>query len=87
MFYLAAYALMNIGAFAVVVYISGKGERFQNVEDFAGLGRKQPFAAAMLTVFLLSLIGVPLTAASSASSTSSRRRWTRGWYGWRCWAC
>lgn len=62
MFYLAAYALMNIGAFAAVVHLAGKGERFQEVEDFAGLGQKQPFVAAMFTIFLLSLIGVPLTA-------------------------
>jgi NADH-quinone oxidoreductase subunit N len=62
MFYLAAYALMNIGAFAVVAHLSGRGERFVNVDDFAGLGAKQPWTAAMLTVFLLSLIGVPLTA-------------------------
>ena len=61
MFYLGAYALMNIGAFAVVVYVSGKGEQFQNVEDFAGLAARQPFTAAMLAIFLLSLIGVPLT--------------------------
>jgi NADH-quinone oxidoreductase subunit N len=61
MFYLAAYAFMNIGAFAVVSYISGRGERYQNIEDFAGLGVKQPMTAAMLSIFLLSLIGVPLT--------------------------
>ncbi len=61
MFYLAAYAFMNIGAFAVVSHLSGKGERYVNVDDFAGLGQKQPLTAAMLTVFLLSLIGVPLT--------------------------
>lgn len=61
MFYLAAYALMNIGAFGVVVHLSGKGERFQNVDDFAGLGARQPLTAAMLSIFLLSLIGVPLT--------------------------
>jgi NADH-quinone oxidoreductase subunit N len=61
MFYLAAYAFMNIGAFAVVGHLSGKGERYQNVQDFAGLGQKQPLTAAMLTIFLLSLIGVPLT--------------------------
>ena len=61
MFYLAAYAFMNIGAFAVVAHLSGKGERYQNIEDFAGLGQKQPLTAAMLTIFLLSLIGVPLT--------------------------
>ncbi len=61
MFYLAAYALMNVGAFAVVAHLSGRGERFLKVDDFAGLGSKQPFTAAMLTIFLLSLIGVPLT--------------------------
>jgi NADH-quinone oxidoreductase subunit N len=61
MFYLAAYAFMNIGAFAVVSHLSGKGERFQSIEDFAGLGQKQPLTAAMLAIFLLSLIGVPLT--------------------------
>jgi len=61
MFYLAAYALMNVGAFAVVVHLSGKGEQFQDIEDFAGLGARQPVTAAMLSIFLLSLIGVPLT--------------------------
>jgi NADH-quinone oxidoreductase subunit N len=61
MFYLAAYAFMNIGAFAVVAHLSGKGERFLSVDDFAGLGVRQPGTAALLSIFLLSLIGVPLT--------------------------
>ena len=61
MFYLAAYALMNIGAFAVVAHLSGKGDRFVSVDDFAGLATRQPLTAALLTVFLLSFIGVPLT--------------------------
>jgi NADH-quinone oxidoreductase subunit N len=61
MFYLAAYALMNIGAFAVVIHIAGKGERHLRIDDLAGLARKQPVVAALLTVFLLSFIGVPLT--------------------------
>jgi NADH-quinone oxidoreductase subunit N len=61
MFYLAAYACMNIGVFAVVAHISGKGERHLNVKDFSGLGTKQPMVAALLTVLMLSLIGVPLT--------------------------
>ena len=61
MFYLAAYAFMNIGAFAVVSHLSGRGERYQSIDDFSGLAQKQPFTAALLTVFLLSLIGVPLT--------------------------
>ncbi len=61
MFYLAAYALMNVGAFAVVSHISGRGERFDAIDDLAGLGQRQPLMAAMLSIFLLSLIGVPLT--------------------------
>jgi NADH-quinone oxidoreductase subunit N len=61
MFYLAAYALMNIGAFAVVAYFSRQGEKYVNVEDLAGLGWKQPIVAALFAVFLLSFIGVPLT--------------------------
>jgi NADH-quinone oxidoreductase subunit N len=61
MFYLAAYALMNLGAFAVIIYISGRSEKHLRIEDLAGLGQRQPFTAAMMTVFLLSFIGVPLT--------------------------
>ncbi len=61
MFYLATYALMNIGAFAVVTHFSRQGERFVNIEDLAGLGWKQPMTAALFTIFLLSLIGIPLT--------------------------
>ena len=61
MFYLAAYAFTNFGAFAVVTYVARKHERFTKIDDFAGLAQKQPMMAAMLTIFLLSLIGVPLT--------------------------
>jgi len=61
MFYLAGYAFMNVGAFAVVSHLSGRGEKYQSIEDFKGLAQKQPMTAAMLTIFLLSLIGVPLT--------------------------
>lgn len=61
MFYLAAYAFTNVGAFAVVTYFSRKGERYVSIDDFAGLAQRQPGIAAMLTIFLLSLIGVPLT--------------------------
>jgi NADH-quinone oxidoreductase subunit N len=61
MFYLAAYAFMNIGAFAVVSHLSGRGERYQSIDDLSGLAQTQPMTAAMLAIFLLSLIGVPLT--------------------------
>ncbi len=61
MFYLAAYAMMNAGAFAVVTYFSRQGERYVNIEDYAGLGWKQPATAGLFAVFLFSLIGIPLT--------------------------
>jgi NADH-quinone oxidoreductase subunit N len=61
MFYLAAYAMMTVGAFAVVIHLAGKGERHLKIADLAGLGRTQPVTAAIMTIFLLSLIGVPLT--------------------------
>jgi NADH-quinone oxidoreductase subunit N len=61
MFYLAAYAFTNLGAFAVITYVAGKGEKFTRIDDFAGLAQRQPMMAAMLTIFMLSLIGVPLT--------------------------
>jgi NADH-quinone oxidoreductase subunit N len=62
MFYLAAYALMNLGAFAVVTHVCGKGEAHVEIGDFAGLAERQPLTAALLAIFLFSLIGVPLTA-------------------------
>ena len=62
MFYTAAYAFMNVGAFAVVTYFSRQGERYVNVEDLAGLGWRQPVTAGLFSLFILSLIGVPLTA-------------------------
>jgi len=61
MFYLAAYSFMNVGAFAVVTGFARQREQYVNVDDLAGLGARQPVTAALLTVFLLSLIGVPLT--------------------------
>jgi len=61
MFYMAAYALMNLGAFAVVTYFSREGERYLDIDDLAGLGARQPTTAALFSILLLSLIGVPLT--------------------------
>jgi NADH-quinone oxidoreductase subunit N len=61
MFYTASYAAMNIGAFAVISHIGGKGERYVTLEDYEGLGRRSPLLAAALTIFLLSLIGIPIT--------------------------
>jgi len=61
MFYTASYAAMNMGAFAVVSHFAGAGERYVTLEDYKGLGRSSPLLAATLTIFLLSLIGIPMT--------------------------
>lgn len=62
MFYLAAYALMNFGAFAAITHLAGRGESHVTIDDLKGLASKQPILAGLLTVCLLSLTGVPLTA-------------------------
>lgn len=61
-FYLLTYAVMNIGAFAVVQLIARAGDRRTEVEDYNGIGFKSPVLAFSLTIFLLSLFGMPLTA-------------------------
>ncbi len=61
MFYTAAYAAMNVGAFAVVSHFANAGEKYVALEDYAGLGRRSPVLAATLTFFLMSFIGIPIT--------------------------
>ncbi|MFN2596285.1 MAG: NADH-quinone oxidoreductase subunit N, partial [Pyrinomonadaceae bacterium] len=61
-FYLLAYAVMNLGAFAVVTVIARSGDRRTEIEDYAGIGFRAPALSLALSLFLLSLLGVPLTA-------------------------
>ncbi|MGH9908852.1 MAG: NADH-quinone oxidoreductase subunit N [Pyrinomonadaceae bacterium] len=61
-FYLLTYAVMNIGAFAVVQLIGREGDRRTEVEDYNGIGFQSPVLAFSLSLFLLSLLGMPLTA-------------------------
>lgn len=61
-FYTAAYAAMNVGAFAVISYLSGFNEARTNLSDYAGIARRHPVACAAFAVFLISLIGIPFTA-------------------------
>ncbi|HEX2269701.1 MAG TPA: NADH-quinone oxidoreductase subunit N [Pyrinomonadaceae bacterium] len=62
MFYLLTYAVMNIGAFAVVQWIARSGDRRTSVEDYSGIGFQSPVLAFALSLFMLSLLGMPLTA-------------------------
>jgi NADH-quinone oxidoreductase subunit N len=59
LFYLLAYGLMNLGAFAVVIALAKRGETSEEIERFAGLGFRHPALGAAMGVFLLSLAGVP----------------------------
>lgn len=61
LFYLAAYVTMNIGAFAVVAHLAHRDERYVELKDYAGVGFRYPGTAFCLSIFLFSLIGVPLT--------------------------
>jgi NADH-quinone oxidoreductase subunit N len=60
-FYLLVYAVMNLGAFAVVTLVARSGDRRTDVEDYRGIGFKSPALSLTLSLFLLSLLGVPLT--------------------------
>jgi NADH-quinone oxidoreductase subunit N len=62
LFYLLSYALVKIGAFTIVSEIGGAGEKNLSIDDYAGLAQRQPVAAAALSLFLLSLLGLPVTA-------------------------
>jgi len=61
-FYLTAYALMNLGAFAVAAAISNDAEQGSHLASYQGLGRRRPALAAAMTFFLLALAGLPPTA-------------------------
>lgn len=60
LYYLLAYAFMNIGAFAIVSWMQHRG-RGMELEDFNGLGTTHPFPAAAMAVFMISLMGIPPT--------------------------
>lgn len=61
LFYFAMYTFMNIGAFAVVMAVAQRGERHENLSDFAGLASRSPWLAAAMAVFMFSLAGFPPT--------------------------
>ena len=60
LFYMLSYLFMNFGAFLVAVIIANKAGS-ENIDDYRGLGRRMPLAGAAMTVFLISLVGLPPT--------------------------
>jgi NADH-quinone oxidoreductase subunit N len=61
-FYLFVYTFMTLGAFAFVIWAGKGGKDAEDIEDYAGLAKRRPWAAFLMTVFMLSLAGIPPTA-------------------------
>ena len=61
-FYLIVYTFMNLGAFGVVIALANRGQDCEKIESFAGLARARPGLAALMTIFMISLAGIPGTA-------------------------
>jgi NADH-quinone oxidoreductase subunit N len=59
LFYLIAYTLMTLGAFAVVIALGRRGAPNENLDDYAGVGFRYPFLGLAMMIFMLSLAGVP----------------------------
>ncbi len=62
LYYGAAYTFMNLGAFAVIAALQKRSGVTSSLNTFAGLGRKEPILGILMTLFLLSLTGIPPTA-------------------------
>ncbi|MHC1742254.1 MAG: NADH-quinone oxidoreductase subunit N [Syntrophobacteraceae bacterium] len=62
LYYMLAYTFMNIGAFAIITVLGGKGEQRVFIDDYRGLAHKHPYAAVAMSLFLFSLAGIPPTA-------------------------
>jgi NADH-quinone oxidoreductase subunit N len=61
-FYMLTYAVTNLGAFAIVTLLAQKNDRRAEFDDYNGIGFKAPLLSFTLTLFMLSLLGLPLTA-------------------------
>jgi NADH-quinone oxidoreductase subunit N len=79
-FYLLTYAVMNIGAFSVVQLIARAGDRRTEFEDYNGIGFQSPALAFALSLFLLSLFGMPLTAGFIGKVMVFRAAIDQGYY-------
>jgi NADH-quinone oxidoreductase subunit N len=59
MFYVVVYAIMTLAAFGLVIFMSRLGYEYETLDDFRGLGRKNPWYALMLTLVMISMAGIP----------------------------
>ncbi|MBI5368046.1 MAG: NADH-quinone oxidoreductase subunit N [Planctomycetes bacterium] len=81
LFYVLTYSVMTLGPFLVIALLSRAGEEFEQIDDLAGLARRRPVAAAALSLFLLSLAGIPPTAGFMGKLFVFRAAIDSGWLG------
>ena len=62
LFYVLAYTFMNLGAFGILILLARRGDELNSIEDLQGLAASQPWAAALMGLFMFSLAGVPPAA-------------------------
>lgn len=62
LFYLIAVSVATLGALGMVLTLAGGGREVERLEDFAGIGKARPGLAALMTLFLIALAGLPVTA-------------------------
>ena len=60
--YIAIYSFMTLGAFALIGMLRKEGQESEQIEDYAGLAKREPLAAFFMLVFMVSLAGIPPTA-------------------------
>lgn len=78
LFYLLAYALANLGAFGVIIALEQKGEETWSLDDFNGLWKRNSNLAVAMTIFMLSLAGVPPTAGFVGKFAVFAAAWESG---------
>ena len=59
MFYMVSYVLTTLGTFGMILFLSGQGFESEEIDDFAGLNQRSPWAAGVMAIFLFSLAGIP----------------------------
>jgi NADH-quinone oxidoreductase subunit N len=80
-FYLISYVVINIGAFAIIELMARKGDKRIEIADYAGVGFQSLGLASALSLFLLSLAGIPLTAGFMAKLLVFKSAWGAGLHG------
>jgi NADH-quinone oxidoreductase subunit N len=79
-FYLLSYVVINIGAFAVIEAIARRGDKRTEISDYAGIGFQSLGLASALSLFLLSLAGIPLTAGFVGKLLVFKSAWAAGFH-------